>query len=311
MVLLDLAYPHPLLLGRAPRCSAACKQSKSVIEVDEEVLRDRALAATRPGDLSLVPLAAESRALAIPLADFEKSIAKVRAQVRAHRWQQRTRRRDHAQALVEWQRGEPGATVCSAITSAIPSLECDSHCLLPRPMGADLVWVGVASPAAELVPRMVALKHDGEQSEVCKMAFKRWVERHMTMMHKDQTPLLEPKPAKGRSKPKPACSEVHHCLCGEHGDLLWNTHQRVLTTLRKYLKHKPTRELMQEGFIVVNITAMTEDSLDDFNSGDIGPDDFSIDVLDPAGYAHISLLYENPLRPTFRCHCLKFCVATT
>ena len=136
-----------------------------VDQVKHEVQAVRDVASADPGSLSLVPYAAEARALAIRTGDFAQAIAAVRSQVAAHRWHQRRQREAAAHRVVEWQSGG-GAAHRKELLDVLPSLSSDAAQLRARPLGAGLIWVRVSSPAAILIPKMLAMKRDTEQIRV-------------------------------------------------------------------------------------------------------------------------------------------------
>ena len=57
---------------------------------------------------------------------------------------------------------------------------------------------------------------------------------------------------------------------------------------------------VHDGYVVMNLTALSEDALDDILCGDALPGDTSADLLDPEAFVHLSMVYEQPRRPTFR-----------
>ena len=268
-------------------------------QVDPQVQAARTEASAAPGDLALVPLAASDMAITIATSELGEKLKEVKRQVRAHRHVQRQTAAAAAEKLVEWNE-KGGKAICMKVVDDMPSLAEDLSCLHARPMGASLQWVRVASPAAEMLPKVLAYLRSDLQRAVVDEAKGKWLARHVTLLHDEQDRVDEPAAPRGRHKPKPSCHAAGHCLCGDGGDALWALHQRVITSLRKAMKDGGTKKMLQEGHIVMNFTALNEEVVGGLEDGDIAASDRSTDVLDPDGFVHISILMESPLRPTFR-----------
>ena len=109
-----------------------------------------------------MPMAQQGQALAVRSCDFDGVLKRVRAQVRAHRYVQRQARESDANQLVQWM-ADDGRKVCTDALVAIPSLQVAVSHLHPKPMGAYLVWLTVCSPAAQLLPQLIA----HQRNEMC------------------------------------------------------------------------------------------------------------------------------------------------
>ena len=268
------------------------------LKVRLEVRADRDAAAVAPGSLALVPLAQQGQALAVRSSDFDDVLKRVQAQVAAHRYVQRQARESDANQLVQWM-ADDGRKVCTDALVAIPSLQVDVSHLHPKPMGADLVWLTVCSPAAQLLPQLIAHQRNEIQRGLLDEAKKHWVAKHITLCHETLAPLGREDHSRGRYK-KPTCIDAGHCLCDDKGMELWRMYKRVVTSLRTAMREKNMKSLIQEGFAVLNVTALTVDALADIDDGDVMPGDLSSDMLHPAAFVHIGLLYESPTRPSLR-----------
>ena len=97
----------------------------------------------------------------------------------------------------------------------------DGAQLRARPLGANLIWVRVASPASSVIPRMLAMSRDPEKISVMDHVQKQWMQRRICFKHEDQEPIREEEAPRGRGRPKPSCLDAKRCLRGEAGDAVW------------------------------------------------------------------------------------------
>lgn len=268
-------------------------------QVPIEVEAERRAAAESPGNLALVPYARESGVLALRHADVDDAIRKVRQQVSAHRFVIRQGQWQGTEELVRWSQGD-GVAPCADLSASVDELQTVMY---PRPMGSDFLYFRLSSPARDLGPKFLAHKYDPGQVAALKGVMSRWRQRHLAIEHLAQEPLPYLDKPRGRGRPKPPCNEVEYCICGDSGTKLWNLATRTTTAIRKAMRDLGVKQQLRDAMVVLNLTALTAEALDDLCDEDVGiaVEDCSPDMLDPAGFALVGLLYESPLRPTLRC----------
>ena len=270
----------------------------SYLEAVQDRLRLREEAAASPGDLALVQLAKSDNTLAITTADMGESFAIVKSQVDAHRYNLRADREGKAEAVRQWV-SSVGEEQCVDLMQQIPLLVGDSTELCSRPTLAGVRWFRCVSPVVRLAPKFLGIRYNEDQAIALRGLTEDWLRAHRVIEHLDQTPLVDPPVKKGKTKP--TCLEAHHCLCGDAGTSLWKLSDRLTVALRKACRNLEVKQLMRSGDIVLNLAALDDDGYK--KCIDEGDDrgDFSESSTDPLAFAHISLLYENPFRPTLRC----------
>ena len=257
----------------------------------------RAIEAADIGNLALVPLSDPEAALAIRTEDISESIGHVKLQLRSHRHAKRELDGNNAAAIMKW-RGREGAVACAGAVRELPDLR-DLLSVHAVPACRSMNWIRLILPADELVPRILALPHTEEVVRVLKDVKEKWIARHRQILHGSATPLpTEPKVYK---KDKPSCLEAKICLCGSKGDDLWDLYLSVIRVIRRALQNAVFKLDMQSGDVVIHLEAMTVSHLEKYVAGTADTDSTSPEVLSDDGFAHVSMLYEKPLRPTLRC----------
>ena len=264
--------------------------------MDRERLRHDAAAS--PGNLAIIPLANSDNALAILSTDLDAPLAIVKGQVNAHRYNLRADREGKAEAVRQWVRSV-GETNCVDLMQQIPLLVGDSTELCSRPILPGVCWFRCVSPVVRLAPKFLGIRYNEDQAIALRGLTDDWLHAHRVIAHSCQTPIGDEHVRK--PKKKPTCLEASHCLCGDAGTSLWKLSDRVTVSLKKACRHPEVRQLMKSGDIVLNLAPLDDDGYKKcIDSGD-DRGDFNESSVDPLAFAHISLLYESPWRPTLRC----------
>lgn len=262
------------------------------------MLEARATAGASVGDLALVPLADPGLALAIATDEIDEAVATVRMQARAHNYVKRRAEQSGAAALVEWQ-DTSGRDICEQVVQMLPGLDEGVMLMQGFPGSSSFQWLRLCLPADKLVPKILGMRRTEQVQEVLNEVRGLWMRRHRQLRSGAQTPLVDP-PRKN-PKQKPACLHAKYCLCGDRGDEIWSINLKVLSALRAAMKILPAKRDLQMGDVVMALTPLKMEHVDAIEGGALDVMSCGEDLLLEYGLAHISLLYEHPLRPTTRC----------
>lgn len=246
-------------------------------------------------DLSIVPVAEPTRALAIPSDGLSQTLLSVARSVGMYRAGKRQEREQDGGTVAEYL-SRSGVAHRNDIALRIPSLARHSLGFQGLPCGAFATMVSWAPPTESEAPRVLALRGRPEFGKAFQDMMQEWARRHRVIQHGLSTPL--PRAPASDSRQKPTCLEASFCLCGETGDAVWSFFVWLRRSMKTAMRGAAAAKLLQEGFVVLNISPLTQDDFDLMQSGDVG--DFGEETLDDSGFVHVSLLYESPFRPTFR-----------
>ena len=253
----------------------------------------------RIGDLSLVPLADPGSALAIPSDGLRAAADRVKMQMRAHNFAKRQELHNQAAAVVDWQEGR-GAELCDELTQLLPGFDRESTAMCCLPGTASLTWCRLNFRADKLIPKVLALPRTEPVQKALDAVKALWMKRHQQQKHGCATPLADGP----RKKPmqKPSCLTAKYCLCNERGDGIWGLHCKVMTQVRALLRPGAIRPDVQQGNVVLCLSGLNAEQMDALGDDeeDVDLESFAPDLLCGHGLAHISLLYERPVRPTVR-----------
>ena len=259
----------------------------------------RDVAASSVGSLALVPLAQPTAALAIRSDEIDQAVSDVRLQMRSHAWHMRQEEDRRARSILEWQ-STGGEEACAEVVRLLPRLGQDFLSMNGVPSFASMSWVRLFFPADMLIPKILAMRRSAEVQAALDAAEEVWLRRHYQIQHCQQTPLgYEPKMT-GKAKPKPTCLAAKLCLCGRDGDELWALYLKVISVVRRHMRPALCKEDMKEGNIVIHLMPLNAEQVAKIQDGSADLTSTDPSFVDGNVFAHVSLLYESPLRPTLR-----------
>ena len=256
-----------------------------------------------PDALALVPFTSGTTVLSIPSSELRGIVQKCQSTLRAHRFVAREQQHQDAVRYLDWKQAS-GADACMRVVHGLPSLGREVTNMVAVPTGRVFSWIRLALPADKLLPRLIAMDRSPALQALVENAQSVWRGQHRQQLHKSITPLPKDPTYKGKNwryRPKPTCLEAKICLCGKVGDSVWDLNRRVAAWLRQLMKPMVLKDSLLAGDVVVNMTALTS-----LQEGECEGEGFNLDqvhesLLAEKGFVHISMMYEQPVRPTFRC----------
>ena len=139
------------------------------------------------------------------------------------------------------------------------------------------------------------MRRDREMQAVQEAVLRTWGDYHLTKQSESLTPMMrEPR---NKWDVKPSCLEAKCCLCDAWGDKAWAMNVRLRKATRKVQRAAGGRTTLLDGQVVYNIVPLTASQVEELRGGrrdTVGA------LLASDGWVHLSMVYESPLRPTFR-----------